>query len=52
MSINAKTFPTASRQGDQSVFAMIQYAQPNDPQPMKEAIDTPNEMGVILEISI
>jgi antirestriction protein ArdC len=27
-------------------------AQPNDPQPMKEAIDTLNEMGVILEISI
>jgi hypothetical protein len=28
---------------------MTQYAQPNDPQPMKDAIDTLNEMGVTFQ---
>jgi hypothetical protein len=28
---------------------MTHYAQPNDPQPMKDAIDTLNEMGVTFQ---
>jgi hypothetical protein len=28
---------------------MTQYAQPNDPQPMKDAINTLNEMGVTFQ---